>query len=125
MDMQNLQNMVGQKVACPKCGKEGIVAVDTFRAKGKTYRYLVIRHYMNGKTHRCVIGKLDSEQASESAKPAKQESLVLGEKELEAIFAYSIRKKNYTQEQANTAKQVLHEIVEKGRQAGKVTVIFG
>jgi len=127
MNMQNLQNLIGQKVACPKCGKEGIVAVDSFKAKGKTYRYIVIRHYINGKTSRCVIGKLDEQ--SENAKPAKpeeqRESITLTDKELEALFAYSIKKKGYTPEQAETAKQVLHTIVEKGRQAGKVTVVFG
>jgi len=131
MDMQNMQNLIGQigqKVVCPKCGKEGIVAIDSFKAKGKVYRYLVVRHYVGSKTQRCVLGRLDGQ--AEDAKPAKpeqeqRESVVLGERELEALFNYSIRKKGYTPEQADTAKQVLHTIVEKGRQAGKVTVVFG
>jgi hypothetical protein len=52
--MQNLAP--GTEVSCPKCGKIGKIGVDRFRAGGKTYTYLTVRHYENGKVRRCVLG---------------------------------------------------------------------
>jgi hypothetical protein len=57
---------VGERVTCPKCSKPGILAIDTFRAKGRVYSYLVVRHYEGGRVHRCVLSP---------AKPAKPEEV--------------------------------------------------
>jgi hypothetical protein len=56
--MQNWK--IGTEVTCPKCGQIGKVAKDTFRAKGRTYEYIVVRHYINGKVKRCVIAKSEA-----------------------------------------------------------------
>ena len=53
--MQNVA--VGAEIVCPKCGARGKVGVDKFKAKGKVYEYIVVRHYVNGKVKRCVIGR--------------------------------------------------------------------
>ena len=68
--MQNLTP--GQKVVCSECGRVGIVAIDTFKVKGKVYSYLVVRHYEGGKTRRCVISPAKPAK-TEAAKPAKSE----------------------------------------------------
>jgi predicted RNA-binding Zn-ribbon protein involved in translation (DUF1610 family) len=44
--MQNWE--IGTEIVCPKCGQVGKVAKDTFRAKGRTYKYIVVRHYEGG-----------------------------------------------------------------------------
>jgi hypothetical protein len=74
MDMQNpniegWEGKVGERVVCPKCGKEGIVGVDSFKAKGKGYAYLVVRHYEHSRTRRCVIKR--AEEHAKHAKPAE------------------------------------------------------
>jgi len=43
----------GTRIVCPKCGKEGTVKVETFKAKGKEYKYWVVVHSHK----RCVIGR--------------------------------------------------------------------
>jgi hypothetical protein len=53
--MQNVA--VGTEIVCPKCGARGKVGVDRFKAKGRIYEYIVVRHYEGGKVRRCVIGK--------------------------------------------------------------------
>ncbi|MCI4408087.1 MAG: hypothetical protein JHC26_03260 [Thermofilum sp.] len=53
-----MQKTNDKKVVCPICGKEGIVSVDKFKVKGKTYYYLVIRHYEDNKTRRCIIKRI-------------------------------------------------------------------
>ena len=74
--VENWEERVGERVVCPKpgCGKPGVLAIDTFRAKGRVYTYLVVRHYEGDKVRRCVIKRI-----TEPAKPAKPE-----EAELEA-----------------------------------------
>jgi len=69
--MQNAGFRVGERVVCPKpgCGKPGILAIDTFRAKGRVYKYWVVRHYEGGKCIRHVIAPV----GPEAAKPAKPE----------------------------------------------------
>jgi len=68
-----MQNFTpGQKVVCPECKRVGIVAIDTFKVKGKVYSYLVVRHYEAGKTRRCVISPAKPAKP-EAAKPAKPE----------------------------------------------------
>ena len=62
--MESVQNLTpGAEVVCPKCGTPGIVAVDAFKVKGKTYTYVVVRHRENGKVRRCLIQRLDAQQA--------------------------------------------------------------
>ena len=68
--VENWEGRVGERVVCPKpgCGKPGVLAIDTFRAKGRVYTYLVVRHYEGDKVRRCVIKRI-----TEPAKPAKPE----------------------------------------------------
>jgi transcription elongation factor Elf1 len=42
-------------VKCPKCGRTGKVKVSTVKAKGETYRYLIVVH---PDAKKCVIGKV-------------------------------------------------------------------
>jgi len=51
--------VVGQEVICPKCGARGKVGVDKFRAKGRVYEYWTVRHYINGRVKRCVVGRVE------------------------------------------------------------------
>ncbi|MCC6064673.1 MAG: DNA replication initiation control protein YabA, partial [Thermofilum sp.] len=46
----------GQRVKCPKCGREGKAGVSVFKAKGKEYVYLVVNHSDGRK---CVIARAD------------------------------------------------------------------
>jgi hypothetical protein len=64
--MQNVA--VGTEIVCPKCGARGKVGVDKFKAKGRTYEYIVVRHYVNGKVKRCVIGKVEAGPIPEEVK---------------------------------------------------------
>jgi hypothetical protein len=60
MKMVNMQNWeAGRRVACPKCGREGVAAVDRFKAGGREYFYYVVRHYGGGTVRRCVIARAD------------------------------------------------------------------
>ncbi|MCC6004510.1 MAG: hypothetical protein LM590_09235 [Thermofilum sp.] len=47
---------VGQRVICPRCGREGKAGVSVFKAKGREYAYLVVNH-SDGK--KCVIARAD------------------------------------------------------------------
>ena len=72
--MQNgkMQNLApGTRVKCPRCGGEGIVAIDTFTSKGRRYTYLVVRHREGGRLRRCVIGPAGEENAKPTARGAK------------------------------------------------------
>jgi seryl-tRNA synthetase len=77
--VENWEERVGERVVCPKpgCGKPGILALDTFRAKGRVYTYLVVRHYEGDKVRRCVIKRITEPakhaKPEEAAKPAKPE----------------------------------------------------
>jgi len=71
----SLENVLGEKIKCPKCGEEGIAAVERFKVAGKTYAYYVVRHYKwqekeGGKrrknTRRCVLGSAKSLQNLQS-----------------------------------------------------------
>jgi len=55
---------VGKTVVCPKCGKEGTVAIDTFVSKGKRYRYLIVRH---DRTKKCIIQRLAPKPIEDAA----------------------------------------------------------
>jgi hypothetical protein len=56
---------VGQRVKCPKCGREGVARVYTIRAKGHEYVYAVVNHADGGK---CVIKRIGGSRAE--PKPA-------------------------------------------------------
>jgi len=77
--VENWEGRVGERVVCPKpgCGKPGVLAIDTFRAKGRVYTYLVVRHYEGDKVRRCVIKRITEHakhaKPEEAAKPAKPE----------------------------------------------------
>jgi hypothetical protein len=57
-EIENWEGEIGKKVACPVCGKAGVVSIDRFKAKGKTYSYIVVRHYEGVRTKRCVIKRV-------------------------------------------------------------------
>ena len=59
-----------------------MLAIDTFRAKGRVYTYLVVRHYEGGKVRRCVIKRI-----TEPAKHAKTEEVAKHAKLEEAEVA--------------------------------------
>jgi len=162
--MQNLGiESLGKTVACPKCRSLGKLAVDRFRAKGRVYLYLVVRHFAGAKlVKRCVLRRLAAEEAAKLAKPAvlhveetaklaarvreleeenrrlreelerlrswavaaKRSALVLTQVHFAALHAYAIRKKGFTSEQAQVAREVLHAICERGSEAGVATVLF-
>jgi hypothetical protein len=52
---------VGEKVACPKCGRRGVVAVERVAAKGHHYWYVVVRHYEppEYKVEKCYIRRVE------------------------------------------------------------------
>jgi len=45
----------GAEITCPRCGARGKVGVDRFRAGGKEYVYLTVRHYEGSRVRRCVL----------------------------------------------------------------------
>lgn len=47
----------GAHITCPKCGRVGVAKIETFRAKGRTYRYWTVRHYEGSEYTRCFIGR--------------------------------------------------------------------
>jgi uncharacterized protein YhbP (UPF0306 family) len=52
---------VGERVACPKCGRRGVVAVERVAAKGHHYWYVVVRHYEppEYKVEKCYIRRVE------------------------------------------------------------------
>ena len=59
---------VGSRVVCPKCGQEGVVAVEKVGAKGHRYAYIAVRHYgpPDWKARKCYIMRVEG-----GAAPAK------------------------------------------------------
>jgi len=59
---------VGEKVTCPKCGKEGVVALERVGAKGHRYVYVAVRHYgpPEWRARKCYIMRVEG-----GAAPAK------------------------------------------------------
>jgi hypothetical protein len=94
--MQNWEGRVGERVVCPGCGKHGILAIDTFRAKGRVYTYLVVRHYEGGRVRRCVIKRV-----TEPAKPAKTEEAAKPAKPEEVEEVERLRKRVAELEEEN------------------------
>jgi formate dehydrogenase maturation protein FdhE len=47
---------VGQRIKCPRCGREGKAGISFFKAKGREYVYLVVNHSDGRK---CVIARAD------------------------------------------------------------------
>jgi len=62
---------VGEKVVCPRCGKEGVKHIEKFRAKGHEYYYEVIRHFAppDWRVKKCIIRRVEAAAAAET--PAK------------------------------------------------------
>jgi len=69
---------VGQRIKCPKCGREGKAGVSVFKAKGKEYAYLVVNHSDGRK---CVIARADKavlqtvKRVLQAVKPEEVEKL--------------------------------------------------
>ena len=63
-----LQLREGATVTCPKCGRPGVVAVDSFRAKGREYKYWVVRHG----SRRCILKRYEEPRKV----PAQQRPLL-------------------------------------------------
>jgi len=61
---------VGERVTCPKCGREGVVAIERVGAKGHRYVYIAIRHYgpPDWRARKCYIRRV--EEGAAPAKPA-------------------------------------------------------
>jgi hypothetical protein len=57
---------VGERVVCPKCGREGKVGVTTFRAKGREYTYWVVNH---PDARKCIIGKVPTAKPEAKVTP--------------------------------------------------------
>jgi len=57
---------VGERVVCPKCGREGKVGVTTFRAKGREYTYWVVNH---PDARKCIIGKVPTAKPEAKVAP--------------------------------------------------------
>jgi len=55
----------------------------------------------------------------------RERSLAITVEDLEALRKVAINKKGFTREESERARRVLHEIVARGREAGRVTVVFG
>jgi len=75
---------IGKIVICPKCGVKGFLEVKTAGAKGRKYRYFVVRH-VDGRTH--YVRKLTEEEArfsglANSAKREESSSLAYNAKRL-------------------------------------------
>jgi len=76
----------GQRVKCPRCGREGKAGVSVFRAKGREYAYLVVNH-SDGK--KCVVARADKavlqavKPVLQSVKPEEVEKLKARVAELE------------------------------------------
>jgi len=54
-------SMLGERVVCPACGKEGRVRVLTVRRGMKRFYYLTVRH---GRRGRCVLRSLTQEEVA-------------------------------------------------------------
>jgi len=63
---------VGEKVVCPRCGKEGVKHVERFKAKGHVYYYEVVRHFAppDWKVKKCVIKRVEAAEVPEPVKTA-------------------------------------------------------
>jgi uncharacterized OB-fold protein len=57
---------VGERVVCPKCGREGKVGVTTFKAKGREYTYWVVNH---PDARKCIIGKVPTAKPEAKVAP--------------------------------------------------------
>jgi len=59
---------VGQRVLCPKCGKEGKAGISVFRAKGREYVYCVVNH---ANARKCVVGRAEK-SVLQAVKPEEE-----------------------------------------------------
>jgi len=77
--------VVGARVKCPKCGKEGKVGISTFKAKGKEYTYWVVNH---PEARKCVISRVRgaAPAAAETAPPVFTEEKEAPAEEAAPVF---------------------------------------
>ena len=67
---------IGQRVKCPKCGREGKAGVSVFKAKGREYVYLVVNHSDGRK---CVVVRADKAVLQSVKQAAGEDALRLRE----------------------------------------------
>jgi hypothetical protein len=69
---------VGEKVTCPRCGRQGVVAVERVAAKGHHYWYVVVRHYEppDYKVQKCYIRRLEGPSETVEVPPVSAEPRV-------------------------------------------------
>jgi hypothetical protein len=60
---------IGQRIICPRCGREGKAGVSTFRAKGREYTYLVVNH---SDARKCIIARAGEEVLQHIKQPRKR-----------------------------------------------------
>jgi RNA polymerase-interacting CarD/CdnL/TRCF family regulator len=75
---------VGERVVCPKCGKEGVVAIERVGAKGHRYAYVAIRHYgpPEWRARKCYIMRVEGGAAP--SKPAAPQAAAKPREPVEA-----------------------------------------
>jgi hypothetical protein len=76
---------IGQRIICPRCGREGKAGVSTFRAKGREYTYLVVNH---SDARKCIIARAGEEVLQHIKQPRKRTARQgeVGEQRVRAII---------------------------------------
>jgi hypothetical protein len=69
---------VGEKVTCPRCGRQGVVAVERVAAKGHHYWYVVVRHYEppDYKVQKCYVKRVEGPSERVEVPPVSAEPRV-------------------------------------------------
>jgi hypothetical protein len=69
---------VGERVACPKCGRQGVVAIERVAAKGHHYWYAVVRHYEppDYRVQKCYIRRVEGPSETVEVPPIRAEPRV-------------------------------------------------
>jgi hypothetical protein len=69
---------VGSRVVCPRCGRQGVVAVEKVRSKGHDYWYVVVRHYEppEYKVEKCYIRRVEGPMETVEVPPVSAEPRV-------------------------------------------------
>jgi len=140
----------GPIVECPKCKQVGRETVIKVKAKGHEYYYRAVIH-LDGR--KCLVERVSgppvdvSERLRQYVEQLRREnqelrerlarvdrfaeverillnSRLLRERELAALRAVYVRKKGYTPEQLEVAKEVIHSIVDRGTENGLAVICF-
>ncbi|MEM4853306.1 MAG: hypothetical protein QXQ60_07050 [Thermofilum sp.] len=144
----------GPVVKCPLCGAEGRETVIKVKAKGHVYFYKAVVHLNGRKCTlervepppeeelRQLVKKLEGENRELLEQLARAEARIavleakaaaaehfkngiwLREREISALEAVFVKEKGYTEEQLQTAKLILYEIVARGLKNGIAVVCF-